>query len=96
MRQIVNLLGYEGLKIIIDPSILNFSTDTTVLADFVNIRLKDKNIIDLGTGTGYIPLFLSLKTKAKIYGIEIQKDIYDLFVESIKLNNYKNAAFTKM
>ena len=91
MRQIVNLLGYEGLKIIIDPSILNFSTDTTVLADFVNIRLKDKNIIDLGTGTGYIPLFLSLKTKAKIYGIEIQKDIYDLFtgpLDSQKTGNY--------
>ena len=41
MRQIVNLLGYEGLKIIIDPSILNFSTDTTVLADFVNIRFHN-------------------------------------------------------
>lgn len=93
MRQIVNLLGYEGLKIIIDPSILNFSTDTTVLADFVNIRLKDKNIIDLGTGTGYIPLFLSLKTKAKIYGIEIQKDIYELFVESIKLNNLSDQVY---
>ena len=90
MRQIVNLLGYEGLKIIIDPSILNFSTDATILADFVNIKLKDKNIIDLGAGTGYIPLFLSLKTKAKIYGIELQKNIYDLFVESIKINNLTN------
>ena len=70
MKKTVNLLGYEGLKIITDPSILNFSTDSTILADFVNIKLKDKNIIDLGTGTGYIPLFLTLKTKAHIYGIE--------------------------
>ena len=71
MKKIVNLLGYEGLKIIIDPSILNFSTDSTILADFVTIKQKDKNIIDLGTGTGYIPLYLTLRTNTKIYGIEI-------------------------
>lgn len=87
MKKIVNLLGYEGLKIIIDPSILNFSTDSTILADFVTIKQKDKNIVDLGTGTGYIPLYLTLRTNTKIYGIEIQKDIYDMFVESVKLNN---------
>ena len=90
MKKTVNLLGYEGLKIITDPSILNFSTDSTILADFVNIKLKDKNIIDLGTGTGYIPLFLTLKTKAHIYGIEIQKDIYELFVDSVKINELEN------
>lgn len=90
MKKIVNLLGYEGLKIIIDPSIFNFSTDSTILADFVNIKFKDKNIIDLGSGTGYIPLYLTLKTTAHIYGIEIQKDIYDMFVESIKINNLED------
>ena len=90
MKKIVNLLGYEGLKIIIDPSIFNFSTDSTILADFVNIKFKDKNIIDLGSGTGYIPLYLTLKTTAHIYGIEIQKDVYEMAKESIELNKLES------
>ena len=32
-------------------------------------------------------LFLTLKTKANIIGVEIQKDVYDLAIESIELNN---------
>ena len=47
--EIINdLLGYEGLKIIQRPDIFNFSLDSTILADFVTIKMKDKKIIDLG------------------------------------------------
>lgn len=56
--EIINdLLGYEGLKIIQRPDIFNFSLDSTILADFVTIKMKDKKIIDLGCGNGYIPIF---------------------------------------
>ena len=86
--EVINdLLGYEGLKIIQRPDIFNFSLDSTLLASFVTINNSDKKIIDLGTGNAPIPLFLSLRTKAHIYGIEIQEEIYDLATRSVELNN---------
>ncbi len=90
-NEVINdLLGYEGLKIIQRPDAFNFSLDSTILADFVTIKLRDKKIIDLGCGNGYIPIFLTLRSKAKIYGVEIQKEIYDLAIRSVKLNNLDN------
>ena len=89
--EVINdLLGYEGLKIIQRPDIFNFSLDSTILADFVTINKSDKKIIDLGCGNGYIPIFLTLRTKAKITGIEIQEEIYDLAIRSVELNNLKD------
>lgn len=86
-KEIINdLLGYEGLKIIQRPDAFNFSLDSTLLADFVTIKLRDQKIIDLGCGNGYIPIFLTLRSNAHIYGVEIQEDIYDLAVRSVELN----------
>ena len=88
MKEIVNdLLGFPGLKIIQRPDAFNFSLDSTLLADFVSIRPSDKQIIDLGCGNAPIPLLLSLKTKAKITGIEIQEKICDLARRGVALNN---------
>lgn len=89
--EIVNdLLGYEGLKIIQRPDIFNFSLDSTMLASFVTIKPSDKNIIDLGCGNGYIPIFLTLRTNAKIYGVEIQKEIAELAIRSVQLNQLES------
>ncbi len=82
-----DLLGYDGIKIIQRPDMFNFSLDSTLLADFVIPLTKIKKILDLGTGNAPIPLFLSMKTKAKIIGVEIQEDVFDLAVRTIKLNN---------
>ena len=87
---ISNLLGYDGLKIIQHEDILNFSLDSTLLASFVNINLRDRKIIDLGCGNGYIPLFLSLRTKEHIYGVELQTDIYNLAKRSVELNHLES------
>ncbi|MDD3842227.1 MAG: tRNA1(Val) (adenine(37)-N6)-methyltransferase [Candidatus Izemoplasmatales bacterium] len=86
-REIVNdLLGYEGLKIIQRPDMFNFSLDSTLLADFVRIPAKIRNIMDFGTGNGPIPLFLTLKTSIPIIGVEIQKEAYELAKRSVDLN----------
>lgn len=90
-KEIINdLLGYEGLKIIQRPDVFNFSLDSTLLANFVTIKLRDQHIIDLGCGNGYIPIFLTLRTKANIYGVEIQQEIFDLAKRSVSLNNLDN------
>lgn len=88
MAEVINdLLGYEGLKIIQDTEKFNFSLDSTLLAEFVTINPQDKRILDIGTGNGFIPLFLSLRTKNPIDGIEIQKELCDSAIRSVKLNN---------
>ena len=67
MVEVINdLLGYDGLKIIQCPDMFHFSLDSSLLGDFVTINPQDKRILDIGTGNGPIPLFLSLKTKAPI------------------------------
>ena len=63
------------------------SLDSLLLANFVTINLRDKNILDIATGNAPIPMLLTYRTKAKIYGIEIQKEIYDLGVKSIIVNH---------
>jgi tRNA1Val (adenine37-N6)-methyltransferase len=85
-----DLLGYDGIKIIQRPDMFNFSLDSTLLADFVKPLTKTKKIMDLGTGNAPIPLFLSLKTNAKIIGVEIQSEVYDLAKRSVELNNLQD------
>ena len=88
MKEITNdLMGYEGLKIIQNPDMFNFSLDSVLLASFATINLKTKKIIDLCTGNAPIPLYLTLRTKQPIIGIEIQKDVFDLAKRSVDLNN---------
>ena len=91
MEKVINdLVGYDGLKIVQVNEYFNFSLDSVLLANFVDINNKIKNIIDLGTGNAPIPLILSTKTKEKIIGVEIQKEVYNLAIESVKINGLEN------
>lgn len=90
MKVLNDILGYKNLSIFQDPDFFCFSLDSIILANYSNIRLKDKSIIDLGCGNGVIPLILSKRTKQKIYGVEIQKKSYDLAIESVKYNNLED------
>lgn len=87
MKVINDLLNYDNMKIVQDDNFFNFSLDSVLLPNFVTLRKGIKNILDLGTGNAPIPMILSTLTDAKIYGIELQKEIYNLAVESIELNN---------
>lgn len=90
-EEVINdLLGYDRLKIIQRPDMFNFSLDSTLLADFTRPLAKTKKILDLGTGNAPIPLFLSLKTNAKIIGVEIQKDVYEIAKRNIALNKLED------
>lgn len=81
-----DLLGRPALDIFQDTEGFNFSIDTMLLADFVSIPTRTKQICDLCSGNAPIPLYLSLRTKAKIIGVEIQKESYDLAIRSIEAN----------
>ena len=80
------LLNFGDNVIFQDDETFLFSLDSVILANFVSIRLTDKNIVDLCSGNAPIPMLLSFRTKANILGVELQKDIYDLGYESIISN----------
>ena len=61
--------------------------DAVLLSGFVQAGTKDK-IIDLGTGTGILPLLLRAKTGSRdITGLEIQSAMAEMAERSVKLND---------
>jgi len=85
MALVLNDLFDYDYKIYQDTNAFKFSIDSILIAEFAKINKKDK-VLDLCTGNGVIPLILSKKYMNHIYGMEIQKDIYDLAKMSIKHN----------
>lgn len=90
MKVINDLLNYNNLKIVQDDNYFNFSLDSVLLPNFVKINKNTKNILDLGCGNAPITMILSTMTDAELYGIELQKEIYDLAMESLKINKLDN------
>ena len=86
LESVIPLLN-KNLKIIQRSDYFNFSIDSLLVSEFVSIKKDTKNIIDLGTGNAVIPLFLSKKTSAKIFGMEIQKISFELAQRNININN---------
>ena len=90
MERINDLVGYKNLKIVQNNDWFKFSLESVLLPCFVIINKNTNNVLDLCTGNAPIPLVLSTKTKAKIYGVEIQKDVYELAKKSVDINNLSN------
>lgn len=88
--EINDLVYFKNIKIVQNKDYFNFSLDSVLLPNFVEITRKTKKILDMCTGNAPIPLILSMKTDAKIYGVELQKEVYDLAKETIKINNLDN------
>lgn len=84
-------LELNNLKIIQNKDGFCFGMDSVLLSDFAKNIKKNSVVIDLGTGTGILPILLSAKTNSqKITGIEIQKDVACMAKKSILLNNLQD------
>lgn len=81
-----DLFDYDGLQIYQYEDSFKFSLDSILLAEFVEIKSGLQNIVDFCTGNAPIPLILSTRCKAKIYGFEIQPNIYNLAKMSVGVN----------
>nr|WP_320024662.1 tRNA1(Val) (adenine(37)-N6)-methyltransferase [uncultured Acetobacterium sp.] len=81
-------LGLKELKIIQNPDFFCFGMDAVLLSWFVARRTRGAlHMIDLGTGTGIIPLLLYGKTTAaSITGLEIQAPLVEMARRSMALN----------
>lgn len=62
-----------------------FSVDAPLLADFIRTRAEDE-ALDLGTGSGIIPLLLSVKPFRRIVALEIQAGLADVARRNVELN----------
>ncbi|HJF87138.1 MAG TPA: tRNA1(Val) (adenine(37)-N6)-methyltransferase [Companilactobacillus farciminis] len=79
-------IANSGIKINQDKELYSFNLDTILLYNFANPAKKGK-VVDLCAGNGAIGLSLASKTSAKIYLVEIQKQLADLAQQSITDNH---------
>ena len=83
-------LNRNGYRIIQDPARFCFGMDAVLLSGWAGAKPGDK-VLDLGTGTGIIPILMAAKTKAShITGLEIQHESADMAARSVKLNGLED------
>lgn len=79
-------LQRNGYQIIQNPQKFCFGMDAVLLSGFANVKTNER-ALDLGTGTGIIPILLKAKTKGKHFtGLEIQEESADMARRSVVLN----------
>jgi len=80
------LLNFTDKIIYQDDDYFAFSLDSVLLSNFVTIKLSDKKIIDFCTGNAPIPMLMSFRTRARIFGVELQKEIFSMGYDSVVEN----------
>lgn len=82
----VDYLQRKGYQIIQNSEKFCFGIDAVLLADFAKAKPTDK-VLDIGTGTGVIPLLMEARYGgAHFYALEIQEESADMARRSVKLN----------
>ena len=80
-------LQCKGYYIIQNPDMFCFGIDAVLLADFASGRKKAR-AMDLGTGTGIVPILMESRDKAIHFtGLEIQNESADMALRSVIYNN---------
>lgn len=83
----VDDLQRNNLKIIQKTDGFCFGMDAVLLSGFANVKRGEK-VLDMGTGTGIIPLLLSAKTEGEHFtALEIQKEIAEMAARSVSMNH---------
>ncbi|MDY5647807.1 MAG: methyltransferase, partial [Lachnospiraceae bacterium] len=79
-------LQRNGYRIIQNPEKFCFGMDAVLLSGFAKVK-KGEQVLDLGTGTGIIPILLRGKTQGKHFtGLEIQEESAEMARRSVKFN----------
>lgn len=84
-------LQRNGYRIIQDPKRFCFGMDAVLLAGFARVKPGER-VLDLGTGTGIIPILLRGRTKGEQFtGLEIQPESADMARRSAALNGLEES-----
>lgn len=83
----IDELQRNGYQIIQNPDKFCFGMDAVLLSGFAQAK-KDDNVLDMGTGTGIIPILMEAKSQAMHFtGLEIQAESADMARRSVVLND---------
>ena len=83
-------LQRNGYQIIQSPEKFCFGMDAVLLSGFATAP-EGARVLDLGTGTGIIPILMAAKTDAKeLIGLEIQEESADMAPRSVVLNDLQD------
>ena len=83
-------LQVRGYEIIQHPGKFCFGMDAVLLSNFARVN-KTERALDLGTGTGIIPILLTAKTEGESFtGLEIQEESADMARRSVHHNHLEH------
>lgn len=80
---------HKDIKIYQDDEMFCINTDTMVLGEFLEIKKSD-TVIDIGTNTGALMLYINMHNPKKIIGIDINEKALELAKKNMEINNVKN------
>lgn len=84
-------LMINGYEIIQHPGRFCFGIDAVLLSDFAVVK-KGEHVLDLGTGTGILPILLEAKNEGGIYtGLELQEESADMARRSVVYNGLEES-----
>lgn len=92
-KYIVKISGFDLIQ---KKGLQSTTLDSLLLADFVRINGRSKNILDIGSGFGIISMILARKSKAKVYGVELNEESYVLSQENRKNAKLDNLEYINM
>ena len=82
----VDDLNRKGYRILQDPEAFCFGIDAVLLADFAKIAAGEQ-VLDLGTGSGILPLLMHARqSSARYFGLEIQPEMAERAERSVRMN----------
>ena len=82
-------LHRKGYKIIQSPGDFCFGIDAVLLASFAKTKENEK-VLDIGTGTGIIPILMEARYSGEYTAVEIQEKVADMAKRSVIYNNLKD------
>lgn len=81
-------LQINNCYIIQNPEKFCFGMDAVLLSGFVKVK-KGEAVLDMGTGTGILPILLAAKTEGQSFtGLEIQEESADMARRSVQMNGH--------
>ena len=83
----VDDLERNGYRLIQNPEVFCFGIDAILLAHFARVSNHKQKILDIGTGTGIIPIVMhAIYQKGHYTGIDIQEQMIEMANRSVMLN----------
>ena len=83
-------LQIKGYEIIQKPGRFCFGMDAVLLSSYAKVK-KNEKALDLGTGTGILPILLEAKNEGEHYtGLEIQEESADMARRSVMHNHLED------